>query len=106
MNVRSQGLRFSSVCTPSAKKNGIPFGLPQLGPTSGIVSPTWRLTYFFVRRATSRPSGSVDSQRSFCMKPPNFASASAASRSAATARSDASASFIGSGSGPRSRTVW
>ena len=45
MKVRSHGLRFSSVRTPSAKKNGRPVGLPQLGPTSGIVSPTWRLTY-------------------------------------------------------------
>ena len=38
----------------------MPSGLPQLVPTSGKLSPTLRLTYLRRRRATSRPSGSVD----------------------------------------------
>ena len=58
----------------------MPVGLPQLGPISGIVSPTCFETYFLRRCATSRPSGSVESHSSRCIQPPYLASASVASR--------------------------
>ena len=84
----------------------MPVGLPQLGPISGIVSPTCFETYFLRRCATSRPSGSVESHSSRCIQPPYLASASVASRIAVTARSEASTRRTGSASGPGSRTVW
>ena len=51
----SKGLISATSRPGSVNANGIPVGEPQLVPTSGTVSPTCRVTYLRVSRATSRP---------------------------------------------------
>ena len=76
----------------SVNANGTPRGEPQLVPTSGTVSPTWRVTYLRVIRATSRPSGSEDCQSSSWRSWPAFTRASEAAMISRLACSTASAS--------------
>ena len=102
----SNGLISATSRPGSVNANGIPVGEPQPVPTSGTVSPTWRVMYLRVSPATSRPSGSEDCQSSSWRSWPVLTRASEAAVISLEACSTASASWTGSGSGPRSRIDW